>query len=140
MTTHRSRRSLPGGGRRKGAATVELALVCPIALLMILGMIVLGLGVFRYQQVEALAREGARWAAVRGPSFQQDQELPAPTSADLLEQVILPRLNGLDPDELNCSLDMSGGTARVEVTYRWVPEFLLDPITITRRAEIPVTY
>ena len=58
---HRSRPD-----RRRGAVAVENALVLGVMFSLILGVIVLGMGVFRYQEMAYLAREGARWASVHG--------------------------------------------------------------------------
>src|SRR5262245_10878340 len=55
--------------RRRGHTLVEAALVYPIVIILTVGLIVAGLGVFRYHQVAALAREGARWASVRGKEY-----------------------------------------------------------------------
>ncbi|MEW4570931.1 TadE family protein [Tautonia sp. JC769] len=127
-------------GRRRGGTVVEMAVVCPIVLLLIIGTLVMGLGVFRLQQLEALAREGARWAAVHGPTSQQEHDEAAPTSADVLDRVILPRVVGLDPDELTCSLTMTDGSAILVLRYRWVPEAFFPPIVVERRAVAPITY
>src|SRR5262249_60834720 len=45
--------------KRRGVVTVEAALVFPIVILLLLGLIVGAMGIFRYQQVAWLAREGA---------------------------------------------------------------------------------
>lgn len=58
-TRGRSRRT-----RRRGQALVEFALVFPIAILVILGIIVFGLWVFYQQQLTNVAREAARFAAI----------------------------------------------------------------------------
>lgn len=50
----------------RGTNAVEAAIALPVAFLLILGTCVIGLGVFRYQQVASLAREGARYASVHG--------------------------------------------------------------------------
>jgi hypothetical protein len=50
--------------RSRGQALVEFALVFPIALLVILGIIVFGLFVFYQQQLTNVAREAARFAAI----------------------------------------------------------------------------
>jgi TadE-like protein len=55
------RRPLP---RNRGQALVEFALVFPIAVTVLFGIIVLGLWVFYQQQVTNVARESARWAAI----------------------------------------------------------------------------
>lgn len=49
---------------RRGQALVEFALVVPIALLVIFGIIVLGLWIFFQQQITNVAREAARYAAL----------------------------------------------------------------------------
>lgn len=78
--------------RRTGAALVETALVYPILFLLVLGIIMLGIGVFRYQQVAHAAREGARWAAVHGAKYSQETGNPAATPQDVFDTVILPQM------------------------------------------------
>jgi hypothetical protein len=51
-------------GRARGQALAEFAVVFPIAMLVIFGIIVLGLWVFYQQQITNVAREGARFAAI----------------------------------------------------------------------------
>jgi hypothetical protein len=61
-------RQLPGRlrprPRTRGQALAEFALVFPIAIVVILGIIVFGLFVFYQQQITNVAREAARFAAV----------------------------------------------------------------------------
>ncbi len=49
---------------RRGQALVEFALVFPIVLLVIFGIIVFGLFIFYQQQLTNVAREAARFAAI----------------------------------------------------------------------------
>ena len=49
---------------RSGGTLVEMAVILPVVFLLIFGLIVGGIGIFHYQEVARLAREGARWAAV----------------------------------------------------------------------------
>jgi hypothetical protein len=58
--------------RRRGATVVECAVVYPVTFLLLLGLVVGGLGVFRYQEVAALARAGARYASTHGAQFRKD--------------------------------------------------------------------
>lgn len=51
---------------RRGASTVEAAIVIPIFLLMVLGMIDLSMAVTRYNTLSQAARYGARQVAVHG--------------------------------------------------------------------------
>jgi Flp pilus assembly protein TadG len=60
---HRTRRA---SGNRRGATLLELAVVLLPFLVLTLGMIDLGLGVFRYHIVANAARQAARRAIVHG--------------------------------------------------------------------------
>lgn len=57
---------------RRAGVLVEAALVLPVAFLLILGVLIGGMGVFRYQEVAHLARLTARYAAVHGGQYAQD--------------------------------------------------------------------
>src|SRR5688500_13506027 len=134
--------------RRRGTTTVEFAITCPIAFFILFATIVGGLGIMRYQQVAALAREGARWACVHGAEYAYDHNVPDPTAQDVFEQAIEPLIVGLDPayltysvtwDESNEALHVEndyetpyGNTVTVTVTYQWFPEmYLVGPFELT---------
>jgi hypothetical protein len=51
---------------------VECAVVYPITFFLILGLIIGALGIFRFQEVAALARAGARYASTHGAQFRKD--------------------------------------------------------------------
>jgi hypothetical protein len=55
---------------RRGQALVEFVLVFPLFVLVLVGMIVLGMGVFFQQQVTNAAREAARFAVVHSQTAQ----------------------------------------------------------------------
>ncbi|HJZ53871.1 MAG TPA: TadE/TadG family type IV pilus assembly protein [Gemmataceae bacterium] len=83
--------------RRSGATLVEGALIYPVVFLVTLGLVLLGIAVFRYQQVAHLAREGARWAAVHGARYSEENPtLPPGTPDNIFEYGIKPRAAGLD--------------------------------------------
>lgn len=123
--------------RRRGTTVVEMALVAPPLFLLLIGMVVGGLGVFRYHQVIALAHEGARWASVRGPE-QQRQSRTAPSKEKLYKEVIQPRMSGLEKDKLLYELVWNEDKTLVTVTvrYEWMPEafFKVRPLTCTASA------
>jgi Flp pilus assembly protein TadG len=50
----------------EGAAMVEMALVCSLLLFMIFGIIEVSIGLYTYHYISDAAREGSRWAMVRG--------------------------------------------------------------------------
>lgn len=94
-----------GSDADKGQALVELALVLPMFLMVLFGIIILGLGVFYQQQVTNAAREAARWAAIHSA-----------TSS-------CPTVSSLDPDSVN---PLTGGTGTY-ATYK--------PLSYTRADE-----
>ena len=121
---------------------VESALVYSVLLIMVIGTMVMGLGIFRYQQIAALAREGSRWASVHGPTYQTDHKATAPTDQDV-KTAILARSVILDSSALQCDLDqtqLQAGVASVVLTYTWTPEAFFAPIKMTSKAVMPVTY
>ncbi len=86
---------------RSGATLVESAIVYPLLFLVLLGTVILVLGVFRYMEVAALAREGCRWASVHGSQYAKDTGKPAATtSADVYNNVIVPQAVGLNLSKL----------------------------------------
>ena len=56
--------------RHRGQTLVEFALVAPVLLLTIFGIITLGIGVFYQQQLTNAARETARYAAIHSATAQ----------------------------------------------------------------------
>jgi hypothetical protein len=55
---------------RRGQAMVELALITPVFLAVVFGIISLGIGVFYQQQITNAAREAARYASVHSATAQ----------------------------------------------------------------------
>jgi hypothetical protein len=58
------------GVRERGQTMVELALVLPLFVMVLVGIISLGIGVFYQQQVTNAAREAARYAAIHSATAQ----------------------------------------------------------------------
>jgi Flp pilus assembly protein TadG len=67
MTSPLSRAQLAS---ERGAAAVEMALVLPVLLLVVLGMVDFGLALNAKITLNEAAREGARWAAIGQPNAQ----------------------------------------------------------------------
>jgi Flp pilus assembly protein TadG len=144
--------------RRKAAVAVEAALVFPIVILLLLGLVVGGMGIFRYQEVAWLAREGARYASVRGTDYQRDVAgATAATAEDVANNAILPNIVCLDKSQLSTTVTWDqtnapysvttdfakprGNTVSVSVTYTWLPElWLLGPITLSSTSTLPMAY
>jgi len=161
-------RSLNRKQKRHAAVAVEAALVYPVMIFLFLGLIIGGVGVFRYQQVACLSREAARWASVRGEDYQRTTDLPFPTQQQIYDQAVLPMAAGMDPALVTVQVewvDQSTGTAyawdaasksvlsinssgeyvtntvRVTVSYQWTPNFLGIGTRYMRSiSEIPMSY
>jgi Flp pilus assembly protein TadG len=143
--------------RRCGTTTIEFAITCPIVFFLVFAIIVGGLGVFRYQQVAALAREGARWASVHGGQYAKETNQPAATPADIYANAIAPSAVALDPSKLSYAVTWNhnnwplsvnnnaqqpiGNTVTVTVTYQWIPEmYLAGPYTLTSTSTAQMLY
>jgi Flp pilus assembly protein TadG len=143
---------------RRAAATVEFAAIAPVTLLLLMGLMIGGLGMFRYQQCAYLAREGARWASVRGADYAQETGKPAATPEDVYEQVIAANATSLDLSRLTYSVtwdtdnrpahaaNVKGkpasvtNTVTVTVTYQWIPEAFLGGMTLSSTSVAVMSY
>jgi Flp pilus assembly protein TadG len=133
--------------RRRGLTLVESALVYPTVILFTLGLMIGGLGIFRYQQVAALAREGSRWASVHGSQYAADTGNAAATQQDVHDKIVTAMAAGLDTTQLSCTVTWSpdneppNSTVTVAVTYKWVPEALLgSSITLSSTSKVYMAY
>src|SRR5437868_15230412 len=121
---------------RSGAAAVEFAVVAPALLVLLFGLIIGGLGVFRYQETASLAREAARWASVHGYSYQGGTGKGAATAGDVYTNAILPNAVGLDKTQLHYTVtwtpdNKQGSLVTVRITYHWIPEAFLGGMDLT---------
>jgi Flp pilus assembly protein TadG len=110
---------------RRGMSAVESAVVYPLTILLIVGTLVVGLGVFRYQQLQSLAREASRYASVRGPGYvaAQSGNTEATTSSVLsYVQGLAVGLSGLECTEVTYSSATTPCTVTVTLSYTWRPE------------------
>jgi len=117
------------------------------------------LGIFRYQEVATLAREGARYAVVHGTQYAQDAGVSAPTPSDIYNNAIANRAVALDLTRLSYSITYNvsnqpfhttidsnqniipiQNTVTVTLTYQWVPEAFLGGITLSSTSVMPMSY
>jgi hypothetical protein len=91
---------------------VEFAAVCLALLIIVFSLIVGGMGVFRYQEMAHLAREGARFASTHGGQYILDGEpqttgVSAISSSSDLQAYLSNKVVGLDPSKLTISVSWS---------------------------------
>jgi Flp pilus assembly protein TadG len=145
---------------RSGTTVVECAIVFPPTLLLIIGLVVAGLGVFRYQEVSSLARRAARYASVRGKQYARETGNPAATPDSIYNNAIKPYAFSLDLSKLNYSVTYNaenapttafiqndkvvtrGNTVTVTASYTWIPEAFIrgTGITLTSTSVLPMSY
>jgi Flp pilus assembly protein TadG len=135
---------------RRGAAMLEAAVVYPVTMLLLIGTVVLGIAVFRYEQVQSLAREGARYASVHGPTYASEQNASYATNATVLSYLENNFAVGMQSSDLSCTVTWSPSpptasppsTVTVQLSYSWVPEayFKKQAVSLTASSSMPVTY
>jgi Flp pilus assembly protein TadG len=137
---------------RRGVSMVEAAVVYPVTMLILIGMVVVGIGVFRNDQLQFLAREGARYASVHGPTYVSENASATPpaalaTSTDINNNVLKPMGVGLNG--VTCSVTWNPNpptttvpsTVTVQLSYTWTPEGLFKTgTTFTASSTMPVVY
>jgi Flp pilus assembly protein TadG len=161
QATRTSRKLRP---RRRGAAVVEFAVIGPLLFLLLIGFAVLGMGVFKYQEVAYLARQGARYASIHGAQYYIDNKLPPGDQTswtnEIKNQGVLTHVVGLEASRVNVTASWSAGNNRanagdpatgfqttinnnvtVTVTYSWMPEaFLVGPFMLSSASTVPMSY
>jgi Flp pilus assembly protein TadG len=153
----------PHGGR-DAATAVEAAFILPVTFFLLFGLVIGAMGVFRYEEVAALARQATRYASTHGHQYRKDAGLPVGTSADwqadIYKNAISPNLVSLDPSLLSYSGDPAnsgkfwpdvinqpgkpdnwpGSQVTVTVSYKWFPElYIVGPLNLTSTSSMPIT-
>jgi Flp pilus assembly protein TadG len=164
----RRRASAPSPCLRKGAVLVESAFVYPLLFLMLFGLIVGGMGIYRYQAVACMAREAVRYASVRGSDWQVTTNQKSPTQEQIAQTVVAPLAVAMDTTQLTTTVELINGVSgtatawdnsnqattslnangqpvanrvRVTITYNWYPELLLGgPIALQSVSETPMSF
>ena len=137
--------------RRTGAVTVEVAIVGPIIIFLILGVMGGAIGVFRYQQVALLAREGARWASVRGQQYSASLHDDSATAEEIYEAAVKPMSVGMRESDLSYEISWpkfadgnddkrQGNLVTVTVRYKWSMPPIFVPIEIKSTSKMPISF
>ena len=100
--------------RRPAAHAVECAIIFSLTFLLVTGLVVCAMGVFRYQQMAYLARETARYAAVHAGEYQQENAaaikagtLPNVTNSYLTTNIVQANAVCLDPSSLQVAIKIN---------------------------------
>jgi Flp pilus assembly protein TadG len=114
--------SRPVQSPRDGATSVEFAVVLPLVLLLILGMMIGSLGVFYSNQVSYLAEETARFAAAHGGQYMSENSaaiqagtLPTVDYAYLKDNVTKARATAFDTSQVGVTVNIDTATGN----YLW---------------------
>jgi Flp pilus assembly protein TadG len=109
---------VPGAGavsrRESGQELVELALVLPLLLLLILGILEFSVVVFSYHSITGAAREGARYGIL------------LPDDQTGIEAAARSRVPALDQSALTVAVGRTEYTIGVTVTYAL--DLMLEPV------------
>ena len=145
-------------GRRSGTTVVECAVIYPLVFLLMLGLIIGAIGIFRYQELASLSRRAARYAAVHGTQYAADTGNPAATPQDIYNNAIQPYAVAFNLNQLNYAVTWNASnqpfqatvvnnypvanrnTVTVTVTYQWIPEAFLGGITLRSTSVLPMSY
>ena len=103
---------------QRGVAAVEFAFIAPALLLLTVGIIDVGRMMWTASTLDHAAREGARFATVRGAQSVQ------PTNQSEVEAFVASRAIGIDPDNLSVQVNWSpdanrGSTVTITVGYQY---------------------
>ncbi|WP_313575908.1 TadE/TadG family type IV pilus assembly protein [Brevundimonas sp.] len=113
------------GRRRDGVAAVEFAIVGPVFILLLVGMIVYGAWFWMAHSVQAVVSEGAR-AAIAGLDAAERERLAREVVASHLKDM------GLEAGDAVVEVRAEPGRFRVEVAYNagGHPLMALAPLTV----------
>jgi Flp pilus assembly protein TadG len=136
--------------QRRGTSAIEFAVVGGITFFLIFALVIGGMGIFRYQEVAHLAREGSRYASTHGGQYHLDgidtkTGVPAiSTSADL-QTYLQTLVAGLDPNYLTVTVSYSAPAnymPRNMPSYDDTDPTLVPPgqITISNYVTVTVSY
>jgi Flp pilus assembly protein TadG len=120
---------------QEGTELFEFALVLIVLLTLIFGVMDFSRGLYTYHYLSNAAREGTRYAIVRGSACSGFPPSECPVSAEQVEAHVKSNTPGIDPMALNVTTTWTpnnnpGSTVKVEVTYDYKFIFPLLPTTI----------
>ena len=131
--------------RRKGVTVVECAFVFPVFFLLIIGTIVAGVGVFRYQEIAALAREGRAMPRCAATPTSARRVTRRPRRKRSYDTIILPKAYGLDKKKLKYTVTWGpdkeqGSLVTVDLKYHWIPEAYFGGMELSSTSTVLISY
>jgi len=126
---------------QRGSTLMEFALILPAFLLLTVGVVDFGRGIWTYHTLSHAAREGARYAIVRGANSRH------PASSSEIGEVVQSRTGGLDPQKLvvTASWDPDnkpGSAVQVRVQYNFrpvTPLFSSETLVLSSRSQMVIS-
>ncbi len=134
-----TRRHRLGIGDASGNAAVDFALVLPFFIALVIGLIEIGRVLYTDHTLDHAAREGVRYAIVRGANS------PTPALSSDIVTVVKSRATPLDPAKVGVAVSFDpnnrpGSAVAVQVTYFY--EFLMPvpfgPINLASAARMTI--
>jgi hypothetical protein len=124
--------------RERGQALVEFALIAPLFLVIVVGLIQFGIGLNYWLDLNRIANQGARWAVVNKYPGCPGTPPCSPTLEVFLEQDQV-LSSGIDPRADICFLESADGAVGEPVRVRVRHEFgflaILDMASISLKGE-----
>ena len=132
---HRRRNNLAG------QAAVEFAMTAVVLFLLTFGIMNFAMAIYAYNLVSYAAREGSRYAAVRGSSS------PAPVAASDVTSFVRGETSGLNPTNMTITTSWlpdnnPGSFVQVEVQYTFsflMPLVTLPSVTLESTSQLVIT-
>ena len=144
MTIEKNKRgsSIPPVSRwSRGQTAAEFAIVALPLLAVTFGILMCGIAVYNYNFVCDAARDGVRYAIVRGSDAS-----PSATATDI-KNYVLAEAHGLNSSNLTVSTTWSpdnkpGSLVKVKVTYKFQPLFPMSNVVLplTSSSQMVISY
>ena len=122
--------ALRGGKQQRGQDLVEFALVVPILILLLFGILQIGLLVMQYNTVANAAREGARYGIIAREAPGSGNCGSADATIDTILDAACRIAAGLDANDVTVTWSKPGGVS---------PAFGAVNVTVSYPAEVSIT-
>ena len=121
--------------RSDGQALIEMALVLPMLVAMLFGIMDVGYGAFKYVSIHQAAREGLRVAEMNVPITEDSSPIDKDEYRSYLKGIIVSSAPGvgLTSDEVRVTVDLTGQTyPEATVTISHAHQFI-GPFQVTNK-------